>query len=115
MSKIAARIREATDGVYDNMSKTRAKVIARTETMSSVNTGEFEVYKGEGVTKKEFLATMDDRTRDSHAKADGQIVAIDEPFDVGGEKIMYPGDPAGSAECVINCRCTVLPYLEEEQ
>jgi len=113
MSKIAARIREATDGVYDNMSKNRAKVIARTETMSSVNTGEFEVYKGEGVTKKEWLATQDDRTRDEHAAADGQIVGIDEPFIVGGEALQYPGDPTGSAGEVIQCRCTVLPVLEE--
>jgi len=113
MSKIAARIREATDGVYDNMSKNRAMVIARTETMSSVNTGEFEVYKGEGVTKKEWLATQDDRTRDEHAAADGQIVGIDEPFTVGGEALQYPGDPTGSAGEVIQCRCTVLPVLEE--
>lgn len=113
MSKIAARIREATDGVYDNMSKNRAKVIARTETMSSVNTGEFEVYRGEGVTKKEWLATQDDRTRDEHAAADGQIVGIDEPFTVGGEALQYPGDPTGSAGEVIQCRCTVLPVLEE--
>jgi len=103
MSKIAARIREATDGVYENMSKNRARVIARTETMSSVNTGQFEVYKGEGVTKKEFLATMDDRTRDAHADANGQIVGMDEPFNVGGEELQYPGDPAGSAENVIQC------------
>jgi SPP1 gp7 family putative phage head morphogenesis protein len=114
MSKIAGRISAATDGVYDNMSKSRAETIARTETMSSVNAGQFEVYKGEGATKKEWLSTSDDRTRDAHAAANGQVVGIDEPFDVGGEQIMYPGDPSGSAECVINCRCTVLPYLEEE-
>jgi uncharacterized protein with gpF-like domain len=82
--------------------------------MSSVNAGQFEVYKGEGVTKKQFLATQDDRTRDSHAIADGQIVGIDEPFNVGGEELQYPGDPSGSADNLCNCRCTVLPYLEEE-
>jgi len=26
---------------------------------------------------------------------------------VGGERLMYPGDPSGSAENVINCRCAV--------
>lgn len=113
MPKIAARIRDAADGIYDNMSKSRAQTIARTETMSSVNYGEFEVYKGEGVTKKEWLATKDDRTRDAHAEADGQIVGIDEPFIVGGEALQYPGDPTGSAEAVIQCRCTVLPVIEE--
>jgi len=113
MSKIAARIRSATDGVYENMSKSRSMVIARTETMSSVNAGQFEVYKGEGVSKKEWLATQDDRTRDAHASADGQVVGIDEPFSVGGEELQYPGDFGGSADNIIQCRCTVLPVLEE--
>lgn len=113
MPKIAARIRDAADGIYDNMSKSRAQTIARTETMSSVNYGEFEVYKGEGVTKKEWLATQDDRTRDAHAAANGQVVGIDEPFIVDGEELMYPGAPSGSAGNVIQCRCTVLPVLEE--
>lgn len=113
MPKIAARIRDAADGIYDNMSKSRAQTIARTETMSSVNYGEFEVYKGEGVTKKEWLATQDDRTRDAHIEANGQVVGIDEPFIVDGEELMYPGAPTGSAGNVIQCRCTVLPVLEE--
>ncbi len=50
----------------------------------------------------------DSKTREDHAEADGQEVGMDEPFDVGGEQLMYPGDPAGSAGNVINCRCTVI-------
>lgn len=113
MSKIAGRIRAATDGVYENMSANRATVIARTETASSVNAGQFETYKGEGVKQKEWLATSDDRTRDAHAEADGQVVGIDEPFIVDGEELQYPLDPNGSAGNVIECRCTVLPVIEE--
>ncbi len=55
--------------------------------------------------KKEWLATLDARTRDSHAAADAQQVGIDEPFDVGGVKLMYPGDPSGPAREIYNCRC----------
>lgn len=55
---------------------------------------------------KQWDATLDDRTREEHAEADGQIREIDEPFDVGGEQIMMAGD--GSAENCINCRCHVL-------
>lgn len=113
MPKIAARIRAAADGVYKNMSEARAMTIARTETMSSVNAGQFEVYKGEGATKKEWLATQDDRTRDAHIEANGQVVGIDEAFVVDGEELMYPGAPTGSAGNLCNCRCTVLPVLEE--
>jgi len=38
-----------------------------------------------------------------HMAAHGQIRKVDEPFDVGGEKLMYPRDPAGSAANTINC------------
>jgi len=38
-----------------------------------------------------------------HMAADGQIRDVDKPFDVGGEKLMYPKDPAGSAGNTINC------------
>lgn len=55
---------------------------------------------------KQWDATLDDRTREEHAEADGQIREIDEPFDVGGEQIMMPGE--GSAENCINCRCHML-------
>jgi hypothetical protein len=27
------------------------------------------------------------------------------PFDVGPDQLMYPGDPTGLPENVINCRC----------
>lgn len=57
---------------------------------------------------KTWVATLDDRTRDAHADADGQQVRYDEPFDVDGEELDYPGDPAGSAENVVNCRCSVI-------
>ena len=109
---LADRMIAATDGVYENMSAYRAELIARTETMSSVNFGQQVVYKAEGVEAKEWLATPDEDTRDDHAMADGQQVKIDEPFDVGGEPMLYPGDPTGSAGNVCNCRCTVIPVVE---
>ena len=55
---------------------------------------------------KIWVATLDGNTRDAHAGADGQEVPIDMPFNVGGEALMFPGDPNGSAENVINCRCS---------
>jgi hypothetical protein len=36
---------------------------------------------------------------------------VDEPFDVGGEKLMYPRDPAGSPGNTINCSCYTVPYM----
>jgi len=48
--------------------------------------------------------------RITHLAAHGQIRNIDEPFDVGGEKLMYPRDPAGSAKNTVNCGCYSIPY-----
>jgi uncharacterized protein with gpF-like domain len=62
--------------------------------------------------ERRWMAALDDRTRDAHGSADGQIVKVDKPFNVGGEELMYPGDPAGSAENVINCRCTQEPVIK---
>lgn len=53
-------------------------------------------------------STLDNRTREDHAAADGQRVPVGTAFDVGGEPLMFPGDPAGSAAQTINCRCTTL-------
>ncbi|MBT2601411.1 MULTISPECIES: phage minor head protein [unclassified Oceanobacillus] len=61
--------------------------------------------------KKRWLAAADGSTRDAHQHADGQTVDIDKPFKVDGEELMYPGDPAGSAENVINCRCEAIEII----
>lgn len=49
----------------------------------------------------------DDRVRDDHLFAEGQEQRPGEPFDVGGESLLYPGDPDGSDENVMNCRCWI--------
>lgn len=52
--------------------------------------------------------------RISHEYADGQIVPVSDAFEVGGEELMYPRDPAGSPENTINCHCMMVPALSEE-
>lgn len=54
---------------------------------------------------KQWDATLDKRTRPSHARVDGEIRELDEPFSNG---LMKPGDPRGRAAEVINCRCQLL-------
>jgi len=49
----------------------------------------------------------------SHSAVDGQIRKINEPFDVGGEKLQYPRDPNGKPENIINCNCFEEPYMED--
>jgi SPP1 gp7 family putative phage head morphogenesis protein len=87
----------------------RATMIARTETIRASNAGALEAMRDAGMTRKQWLATNDARTRPAHMAADGQIVGMDEAFVVDGESLHYPGDRSGSAGNTINCRCTVIP------
>lgn len=47
-------------------------------------------------------------SRFTHDLADGQRVAVDEPFRVGGRKMLYPHDPKAPASETINCGCVAL-------
>jgi len=93
--KLAKRIREE----YDDISRYRSELIARTETNAVVNEATLEAYKqAEVVEGKEWVATLDDRVRDEHLMMDGEVVGLNEPFSNGE---MYPN------EC--NCRCVISP------
>lgn len=59
-------------------------------------------------TEKQWLATMDARTRHEHVVLDGKHVPVDENFKVGPYEIEYPGDPTAEPEMVYNCRCTMI-------
>ena len=60
--------------------------------------------KGADVVKQ-WDATLDSKTRESHTKVDGEIRELDETFSNG---LRYPGDPSGGAAEVVNCRCALL-------
>ena len=88
--------------------RARSAVIARTETHSAGNYGALKSADEVGLPMvKEWISdNTPGRTREDHLDADGQTVPKDEPFIVGGESLMFPGDPAGSASQIINCRCS---------
>lgn len=56
---------------------------------------------------KQWDATLDDRTRETHRMLDGQIRELDEPFEVGGMQADAPG-MFGIAAQDCNCRCALL-------
>ena len=98
---------------FSNFPAGRSYTIAQTETGNAVNSGTFQGYKQAGAEKKSWLATPDERTRDSHwAAGQSPAISLNESFAVGSSLMMYPNDPAGSAEEIINCRCTLLPEVE---
>ena len=96
--------------------KDQAMTIARTEGTSAMNHSAQTVRHVHSVPKKVWLSTIDLYTRRGkstggfdHANPplgpNGQTVQNDQPFRVSGELLMYPGDRAGSAGNIINCRC----------
>jgi hypothetical protein len=91
----------------------RGEVIGRTESINALRAGQAEaIQQAIDTTEvdtagsyKIWDSESGPRTRAAHLEANGQKVPIDEPFIVDGEALDYPGDPAGSAANVIQCRC----------
>lgn len=94
---------------YTNIGFNNAVRIARTEghrvqVQSAMDACYKAKDKGADVVKQ-WDASLDKRTRESHAMVDGEIRELDKPFSNG---LMFPGDPDGEAAEVINCRCALL-------
>jgi uncharacterized protein with gpF-like domain len=103
------QISKRISGIYDDGISTRSTIIARTEVISASNASSYMGAKSTGLTlNKQWLSSRDVRVRETHNDADGQEVGMDEPFEVGGYELMFPGDTslgaAGSE--TVNCRCT---------
>lgn len=106
---IAKGIKEALGGA---IAIPRARTIARTEVHNAATYAMQEIAQSSNLNlMREWVSVHDERTRDAHVEADGQIRGLNEPFDVGGESIDRPGE--GSPENSINCRCTIA-YIPQE-
>ncbi|MCC2111162.1 MAG: minor capsid protein [Hyphomicrobiales bacterium] len=109
---IAKDVREILGG---RSAAARAERIARTETHTAAQVGSEAAARSTGLDMVgEWAAVEDARTRPAHAAADGQVIELGGTFTVGGEQLRYPGDPNGSAENIINCRCVALWRLRRD-
>jgi len=79
--------------------------IVRTESGRTLNAGahasDMELANQGIDIQKEWQATLDNRTRDTHAEIDGERAAVDGTFSNG---LMYPSE--------INCRCSTIPIID---
>ena len=111
ITKISKRLQQVT-----NMNETAAVRNARTMTTSAENGGRQDSYtraESMGIKmKKQWMATLDSTTRDSHAIADGQVVGTKDTFHLMHGELEYPGDPAGPPAEVYNCRCTMVAVVD---
>lgn len=91
-------------------SEYRADTIARTETVSAYVNGDMAGARAlgdKGPVEKVWVATLDKRTRETHAEAHNQTVLMEAMFDVGGVMMDAPHDPGAPPSEVVNCRCYV--------
>lgn len=109
MEDIAKRMRRVCE-----MSESSAMRAARTCVTSAENSGRVRSYQraqGMGIkVRKQWLATLDGRTRSSHRALDGESVDVDDTFSNG---LRYPGDPSGPGSEYYNCRCVLVADLSD--
>ena len=115
---LAVRVEEILGEHGQESWRGRALTIARTEALSAYNGGKnssFIAYAnsfgGPDGFEKIWLATHDHRTRFTHTERGGgdrQRVPLLDKFVIGGVPLLYPGDPEGPPQEVINCRCSML-------
>ena len=110
--KLATRVAN-TVGESDRKAAIRN---ARTMTTGVQNAGRVASYdraNNMGIeTRKQWLATLDNRTRHWHASLDGEVVDNDMPFENEYGEIMYPGDPSADPANIYNCRCTLIASIK---
>ena len=108
-------VREITERLCTDlctMNENKMRMFARTAMTGAQNAGRQQQMNDAadmGIdVHKQWLATMDNRTRDSHRYLDGQEVAYNEAFVSLLGELEYPGDPDGEPADVYNCRCTMV-------
>lgn len=114
---VPAEMVDRITGRYsDGLLNLRGEVIARSETLSSLNGGRNEAMRqaiasgkvDARYVVKRWRATHDGRTRFTHALLDGKEVGFNEPFiSASGAHLQYPGDPSAPGREHIGCRCTM--------
>ena len=107
-------INKIATSFFDVIGNNKASALrnARTMMTQAECAGRLDSYNNlaeQGVVlKKVWIATPDDRTRESHLELDGEEVDTDDKFSNG---LMYPGDPSGEPEEVYNCRCSIRTHI----
>jgi len=113
LDKVAKRLAKVTG------SRNMASMLtnARTGMTMAQNAGrEYRLKEAQGMgikLHKEWMSTLDERTRWQHADLDGQKQPLNKPFRIGGYEIMFPGDPTAHPSMVYNCRCTLVGDIDD--
>ena len=108
VDKLADRV----NSVMGDRIQSSGETIARTESNIAHSNADIMSWQQSGVVGgKEWLSALDDRTRESHVSAHGQVVPLDQPFTVGGYRMQAPGLDGPASE-IVNCRCSMTAVLD---
>lgn len=123
VGRVFRRTREATEEqesvepVFDPLDpewENAADAVGQTQATSALNAAVTAAATDSGRSiRVEWVAILDSHTRAAHAEADGQSQPLGSSFTVGGEELRYPGDPRGSLDNIINCRCRLFARFIE--
>lgn len=113
--ELADRVRT----VFNDLNQGEAKRVALTETNSAYNFSRHETMTEVGIEYKAWLSSHGPTVREAHQAAEDYYmdspIPVDEPFLVGGEELMYPGDPNGSPGNIINCHCIQVAAQKQSE
>jgi hypothetical protein len=91
------------------MTKTRARLIARTESVMITNAAKYTQSELMPIEmEKTWLHDHPKMPRDWHIALSGKTIDLDKKFNADGRMMKHPGDPAGGIENNANCKCTML-------
>jgi uncharacterized protein with gpF-like domain len=124
-------IMRALVSTFSELTFNRSRTISRTETLTAVSIGQKSAIKNTQEVipgaKKVWITANDERVRGkpggkypnaefSHWDLHGDIVDINDSFNMDGVKMQVPRDPSVKNEpaAVINCRCTVAIIDERD-
>lgn len=104
--------------ILNEANVTRSRTIAETEVGIAGGIGgqtESDILNGvlasedlaDLIITKRWISRLDNVVREAHLVAHGQTKELKDPFEVGGESLMFPKDTSLGASLgnIINCRC----------
>ena len=108
--KIARRVQSVTGSNIATATRTARTAVTGAENAGRVSS--YERARDMGIKlKKEWVSTLDNRTRHSHRQLDGERIENKESAKFSNG-CRYPGDPTARYAEICNCRCTVIAAVE---
>lgn len=97
----------------------RSEVVARTEALRAVHSGNEEMYRqaidaGQvalGQLRRTWVSARDERVRGSHAHLNGEVRGMDETWVGTFGELRFPGDPDAPPEETVQCRCVLTTRI----